>query len=73
LRTQELPPYFEENSNLYLFTAASFAATNARIGQRPLLFETPRLESVDIDDEEGWRLAEILAAESLRTGAPPWS
>ena len=62
IRTQDLPPLYEENSNLYLFTAASFAATGARIGARPLMFETPALESVDIDDEQDWRLAEALAA-----------
>jgi CMP-N-acetylneuraminic acid synthetase len=72
VRTQDLPPYFEENSNLYLFTPTSFAATSARIGSKPLLFETPRLESWDIDDPEGWRLAEIMVADALRRGEPPW-
>ncbi len=72
VRTQDLPPFLEENSNLYLFTAASFAATRARIGQKPLPFETPRLESWDIDDPEGWRLAETLAADALHRGEPPW-
>jgi len=72
LRTQDLPPFLEENSNLYLFTAASFAATRARIGQKPFLFETPRLESWDIDDPDGWRLAEIFAADTLHRGEPPW-
>lgn len=61
LPTQELPPWFEENSTLYLFTARGFLRTGSRIGQRPLLFETPRLESVDIDTEEDWALAEVLA------------
>ena len=59
--TQDLEPWYEENSNLYLFTTKSFAATNARIGQRPLLFETPSLESVDIDTPEDWQLAEAIA------------
>lgn len=62
IRTQDLEPWFEENSNLYLFTAASFAATKARIGRKPLMFETPRRESFDIDDQEGWDLAELVAA-----------
>jgi CMP-N-acetylneuraminic acid synthetase len=61
VRTQDLEPWFEENSNLYIFTRASFAATGARIGARPMMFESPRIESVDIDDFEGWRLAEALA------------
>lgn len=65
IRTQDLEPWLEENSNLYLFNRASFAATNARIGQRPLLFETPRIESADIDDQEGWDIAETLAKATL--------
>jgi CMP-N-acetylneuraminic acid synthetase len=64
LRTQDLEPLFEENSNLYVFTSASFAATSARIGRRPLMFETPRLESIDIDDLAGWRLAEAIARQN---------
>lgn len=60
IRTQDLEPWYEENSNLYLFSAASFATTQARIGQKPLLFETPRLESADIDDQVGWTIAELL-------------
>ncbi|WP_271190532.1 acylneuraminate cytidylyltransferase family protein, partial [Dactylosporangium matsuzakiense] len=43
LRTQDLEPWFEENSNLYVFSKASFAATNARIGGKPMMFETPML------------------------------
>jgi CMP-N-acetylneuraminic acid synthetase len=62
VRTQDLEPWFEENSNLYLFTRESFARTGARIGLHPLMFETPRRESLDIDDAEGWELAEMLAA-----------
>lgn len=61
IRTQDLEPWFEENSNLYLFTRESFAATGARIGKRPLLYATPRLESVDIDDQADWDFAAILA------------
>lgn len=60
-RTQDLELWFEENSCLYIFSAASFAATNARIGLRPMLFETPPLESVDIDEPHDWELAECLA------------
>ncbi|MBI1392440.1 MAG: acylneuraminate cytidylyltransferase family protein [Alphaproteobacteria bacterium] len=72
VRTQDLPPYMEENSVGYLFTAESFARTGARIGARPILFETPRLESVDIDEKSDWYMAEsllmrIAAGETLPT------
>jgi len=62
MRTQDLEPWFEENSCLYLFTSESFAAARARIGNRPMLFETPKVESIDIDDQSDWNLAEAVLA-----------
>lgn len=61
IRTQDLELWFEENSNLYIFSANSFSATGARIGRDPLLFETPKLESLDIDGPDDWDLAEAVA------------
>ncbi len=61
LRTQDLPPVFEENSNLYVFSRSSFiAAGQKRIGLCPLMFEIDRLEAVDIDEEADFRVAEVL-------------
>lgn len=61
IRTQDLEPWYEENSNLYIFSRESFAKTNARIGAKPIMYVTPRGESLDIDDQEGWDIAETLA------------
>jgi CMP-N-acetylneuraminic acid synthetase len=61
VRTQDLDPWFEENSNLYVFSRSSFAATGARIGKKPIMFPTPRGESFDIDDADGWAMAESMA------------
>jgi CMP-N-acetylneuraminic acid synthetase len=67
LRTQDLPPVFEENSNIYIFSRASFDhAGRMRIGKTPLMFEMDRLEAVDIDEEADFRVAEALF--SLRRG-----
>lgn len=63
--TQDLEPWYEENSCLYLFSAESFSKTGARIGESPLFFETPALESVDIDTEVEWHHAEVLALSRL--------
>lgn len=60
IRTQDLDPYMEENSVCYLFSPKSFAATSARIGEHPALFETPAIESVDIDEPSDWFIAESL-------------
>ncbi len=60
LQTQDLPPVYEENSCLYLFTRENLLARRNRIGERPLMFEIPRLEAVDIDEEADFLLAEAL-------------
>ncbi len=65
IRTQDLEPWFEENSNLYLFTSASFAKTQARIGKQPMMYEGPRIESIDIDDQEDWEFA-VIAVNYLQ-------
>jgi CMP-N-acetylneuraminic acid synthetase len=62
LRTQDLPPIFEENSNIYIFSKTSFDAVGRkRIGKKPIMFEMGRLESVDIDEPEDFIIAEQLA------------
>lgn len=59
--TQHLEPWFEENSNLYLFTRESFAKTNARIGKQPMMYEGPFFESIDIDTPADWDFAVVAA------------
>ena len=61
IRTQDLEPWFEENSCLYIFSRESFHKTRARIGEKPMMFEMPRNESIDIDEQEDWMMAEALA------------
>jgi CMP-N-acetylneuraminic acid synthetase len=63
LRTQDLPPVYLENSCLYLFDKSIFLDTKTRIGKKPILFETPQLESVDIDTEDDWHLANLLISD----------
>jgi len=65
VRSQDLPPIYEENSCLYLFSRASFATNGRRIGVRPLLFPIDPLEAVDIDEEFQWQIAEALMARRL--------
>jgi CMP-N-acetylneuraminic acid synthetase len=61
VRTQDLEPWYEENSNLYIFTRDSFAKTNARIGAQPMMHEGPVFESIDIDTPQDWDLAVVAA------------
>ncbi|HEY6609232.1 MAG TPA: acylneuraminate cytidylyltransferase family protein [Candidatus Limnocylindria bacterium] len=67
MRTQDLPPVYEENSCLYLFSRESLERHGDRIGERPILFEIPRDEAWDIDEELDFRVVEALYA--LRSDA----
>lgn len=66
--TQDLEPWFEENSNLYAFTRDSFSRTNARVGIEPMMFETPRFESSDIDTPDDWDMAVAAARYFIQKG-----
>ncbi|MDO4699761.1 MAG: acylneuraminate cytidylyltransferase family protein [Moraxella sp.] len=66
--TQNLEPWYEENSNLYLFTRESFAKTNARIGKKPIMMVTPAIESSDIDTPDDWDRAVVTAHYLLQKG-----
>lgn len=68
LRTQDLEPLFEENSNFYLFSKKAFhEADKKRIGLKPQLFEVNKLEAIDIDETEDFILAELLYKHKERT------
>ena len=60
IRTQDLNPIYEENSNLYIFSQDSFRLAGARIGRNPILYEMNSLESCDIDEENDFLLAELI-------------
>jgi CMP-N-acetylneuraminic acid synthetase len=64
LRTQDLEPWYEENSCLFYFTKQSFLNTNARIGKKPLMMVTPPLESLDIDEPHDWEMVAALTSYS---------
>ena len=67
IRTQDLPPIYEENSCIYLFSRAMFDQRKHRLGQRPLMFPIDRFEAVDIDEEFDFTIADILMARRLET------
>jgi CMP-N-acetylneuraminic acid synthetase len=60
IQTQDLPPMYEENSCIYIFTRENLVAKRHRISDHPLMFEIPRLEAVDIDNESDFQIANIL-------------
>lgn len=70
LRTQDLPPVFEDNSCLYLFQRKALTAHGTRLGARPLMFEIPATEAIDVDEELDFTIAAImLKARNATQGA----
>ena len=51
LRTQDLPPVYEENSCIYIFSRQTLLTRRNRLGERPYMFEISAAEAWDIDEE----------------------
>ena len=60
LQTQDLPPVYEENSCLYLFTRQNLLTRRNRLGERPLMFEIDADEAWDIDEELDFAVTDFL-------------
>ncbi len=60
LRTQDLPPVYEENSCVYIFSKETLLSRRNRLGERPLMFEIPSFEAWDIDEEIDFLVAEAM-------------
>lgn len=60
LQTQDLPPVFEENSCIYIFTRENLLKRRNRLGERPLMFEVGADEAWDIDDEMDFEITDFL-------------
>jgi CMP-N-acetylneuraminic acid synthetase len=67
LQTQDLPPVYEENSCMYLFTRQTLLSRRNRLGERPMLFEIEAAEAWDIDEELDFLLVEFLIDHSPRS------
>jgi CMP-N-acetylneuraminic acid synthetase len=68
LRTQDLPPVFEENSCLYLFKRTAFLADSNRLSRRSRMFEIPAWEAWDIDDELDFAVVDCLIRQQIGLG-----
>jgi CMP-N-acetylneuraminic acid synthetase len=68
LQTQDLPPVYEENSCLYIFTRQILLARRNRLGERPLMFEIDPAEAWDIDDPIDFEITEFLMKKQSQEG-----
>jgi len=67
IQTQDLPPVYEENSCLYMFTRDNLKRKHHRIGDRPLMFEIDADEAWDIDEELDFEITDFLLRRRLKS------
>lgn len=65
IQTQDLPPVYEENSCLYLFTRDNLLKWHHRIGEKPMMFEITAEEAWDIDEELDFTICDFLLKRQL--------
>ena len=63
LQTQDLPPVFEENSCLYIFTRDTLLNRRNRLGDRPMMYEIDRAQAWDIDEEIDFEIVNFLRSQ----------
>jgi CMP-N-acetylneuraminic acid synthetase len=65
IQTQDLPPVYEENSCLYLFTRNNLVQWHHRIGPKPFMYAIPAAEAWDIDEELDFSICDFLLRRRL--------
>lgn len=66
--TQNLEPLYEENSCIYIFSKEVLLKKNNRIGYNPYMYIMNNIESIDIDTEADFIVAESLYSTIKNTG-----
>lgn len=64
-RTQDLEAVYVETSAFFIFRREVWCEKHRRIGDRPYMAITDRIESVDIDNPDDFLLAEAIVAAGL--------
>ena len=68
-RSQDLPDIFVLNSALYIISRSLMIAKRDVVGDKPYFFTISQLESVDIDSELDFQIAEFLYKNHIGGGA----
>lgn len=64
-RTQDLEPIYVETSAFFVFEREVWTEQHRRIGDKPYVAVTDRIESIDIDNPDDFTLAEAIVAAGL--------
>ena len=59
-RTQDLEPLYEETSGFYIYRNDVINKMGRRIGCKPYIVDVSEIESIDIDEEEDFCIADAL-------------
>lgn len=59
-RSQDLHPVIEETTGLYGILKDSLLRYRCRIGRDPYIYEVSKLEAVDLNTEEDFKIAEVI-------------
>lgn len=59
-RTQDLPALYEETSGFYIYRREVMTKLNRRIGEKPFIVEVGEIESIDIDENEDFVIADAI-------------
>lgn len=65
LQTQDLPPIYEENSCMYIFTRQNLLNRRNRLGMHPYMYEMDAAEAWDIDEELDFTITEFLMQQNI--------
>lgn len=63
IQTQDLPPVYEENSCIYLFTERSLRSCGHRIGKAPCMYAIDSREAWDIDTPLDFEIVDFLMSK----------
>lgn len=66
VRTQDLPIIYKESVGCYVFTKESYLNTHRRIGLKPYVCEVTKLEEIDIDYPEDFKMANALFMNMIK-------
>lgn len=64
-RTQDLKPIYQETSGVYVFRKEVFKNLHRRIGEKPYIKVVSLKESIDIDEEKDFSIAEAMIAVNI--------
>lgn len=66
--SQDIPPLYEDNSVLFMYTEDTFETAGNRIGESPLPFKIDEREAIEIDYLSKFKLAESLHKQHFLPG-----